>query len=68
MMISFSWKLPSSVCVESHFGQMWKKWTLCLIKTLNLTKEAFKNKNTGTHSHLGEHGSLNKEFIDQNKA
>ena len=33
-----------------------------------MTKEVFQNKNTGTQSRLGEHGPLNKEFIDQNKA
>ena len=41
-MISCKW--PSSVCVESHFGQEWKKRTLCPIKTLNLTKVVAQNK------------------------
>ena len=57
-MISCSWKSPSSLRVESHFGQAWKKRTLCPIKTLNLTKKAVQNKNTSVQSRLGEHGPL----------
>ena len=65
-MISFSLKLLSSVCVESCFGQVWKEWTLYPIKTLNLTKKAFQNKNTSTQSHLvqlqQDHKNTKKEL------
>ena len=57
-MILHGWKFPSSVCVESRFGQVWKRPTVCPIKTLNLTKEAFQNKNTSVQSRLGELGLL----------
>ena len=49
-MIFLALKL-SSVFKESCFSQVWKMWTLCPIKTLNLTKEVFQNKNTSTQSH-----------------
>ena len=57
-MILHRWKLPSSVCVESRFGQVCKRPTLCPIETLNLRKEAFQNKSIRVQSCVGEHGSL----------
>ena len=59
-----SCKSPSSVCVESHFGQAWKNRTLCPIKTLNLTKVAVQNKKHKRVKPLGWTWAFNSPCLD----
>lgn len=66
-MFSGSWKLLSSVCVESHFGQAWKQVNTPSNVSANqntaLDKKVFQNNNTNVQSHLGVHGPLKHDLL-----
>ena len=65
-MISGSWKLLSSVCVEACFGQAWKKWTphKCVSQSKHcIWQKGVSNNNSSAQSHLGEHGPLKHDLL-----
>ena len=66
-MISGIWKLLSSVCVESRFGQAGKKSEHPINVSANqnaaFDKKVFLNNNTSVQSNLGEHGPLKHDLL-----
>jgi len=66
-MISGNWKLLCSVCVESHFGQAWKKSEHPINVSANqntaFDKKVFQNNNTNVQSNLVEHGPLKHDLL-----